>query len=189
MDQEGQDEVARNNLVADCDDALFQVEGVKTARIFHNTAVAQTGFAVFRLNAGNTATAGVSSGNDDVVISDNLIVSTTGSPQYARNDANAGSFTFGRTLWAGTFANAGSPGPNVPAFPQPGDVVAASSALASVVVQPDFAGLAGLTDAEARYALAPSSPAKAAGEPRPEVALDILGKARSMTAPSIGAEE
>jgi hypothetical protein len=47
---EGFDQVARNNLITDCDDAVVQIEGCQNARVHHNTAVTQTGFAIFRLN-------------------------------------------------------------------------------------------------------------------------------------------
>ena len=135
---------------------------------------------------GNSAVAGAPSLNDDVDFVNNLIVATGGNPQYARNDGNAGSVRFGRTLWAGTFHNSPSAGAGVPVFPGPGDVVVAGG---GVLVNPTFAGITGLADAEARFALAAGSPARAAGDPDPTVTADIGGAARSASAPSLGAAE
>lgn len=185
---EGFDQVARNNLIADCDDAIVQVQGVTKARVHHNTAVSQSAFAVFRLTSGNSST-GTPSGNSDVEITNNVIVATGGVPQFARNDGGATTVTFGPQVWAGEFKNSSSKGPSIPAFPQASDKTVAATALATVVVTPTTAGLTGLSDALGRYALASGSPAKAAGAANTIAPKDILDAPRSATAPSIGAFE
>ena len=182
-DREGVDQTARNNLVADCDDSIFEVRGVDGGRIYHNTVVTRTGFAIFRLTRGLND-AGGTSDNDNIDMTNNLIISLAGSPQYARNDGNAGNFRFGRQLWAGSFL--GSSSPAIPAFPQARDVVSATS---GVVMHPSDVGLTGLDDAKQRYSLAPRSPARYAGEANTVAPRDILDALRSPGAPSIGAFE
>ncbi len=156
-------------------------------KILNNTIVSQTAFAIFRFSKGETGTAGVQSGNDQIDIANNLIVSTAGVPQYARNDAGAATIRFGKNLWAGSLKNSSAPGPGVPSFPQAGDPTATSGT--GVLVTPTVTGLTGLADAKARYALAASSPARAAGDAATAAPRDILDATRSATAPSIGAFE
>jgi hypothetical protein len=185
---EGFDEVARNNLITDCDDAVVQIEGCANAHVHHNTAVTQSGFAIFRINQGSSST-GAASDSSNVDVTNNLVIATGGTPQYARDDGNATGLTFSRELWGGGFTNAATPGPGIPMFPQPGDVVVAASALGTIVVNPSPSGITGIPDALARFALAAGSPAKSAGVADPSVACDIQGKPRSPTAPSLGAFE
>jgi hypothetical protein len=185
---EGFDQVARNNLITDCDDACVQIAGVQHARVEHNTIVTQTSFVIFRLTIGWNS-AGGTSDNSDIQIVNNVIIATGGNPQYARDDANAQQVVFGNQLWAGGFTNSSSPGPGIPVFPQPGDVVVAPSALATVVVNPSPYNITGMADALARFALVAGSPAKGAGSADPLVPTDITGAARSPTAPSLGAFE
>jgi hypothetical protein len=185
---EGFDQVARNNLITDCDDACVQIAGVQHARVEHNTIVTQTSFVIFRLTIGWNS-AGGTSDNSDIQIVNNVIIATGGNPQYARDDANAQQVVFGNQLWAGGFTNSSSPGPGIPVFPQPGDVVVAPSALATVVVNPSPYNITGMADALARFALVAGSPAKAAGSADPLVPTDITGAPRSPTAPSLGAFE
>ena len=196
-DVEGYDEVARNNLVTDCDDAVFQIEGCAHARVEHNTVVSQTGFAVFRLNQGSSST-GAASDDSDVQIVNNLVLATLpsmtdgtagGTPQYARDDGNATAVAIARELWGGAFVNASSPGPGILTFPQAGDVVVAASALGTVVANPSPTGVASMADALQRFALVPGSPAKSAGVADPHVVCDITGAPRSPTVPSMGAFE
>jgi hypothetical protein len=161
-DVEGFAEVARNNLIADCDDAVFQVEGCDGARIEHNTVVSETGFAIFRLNQGSSST-GAASNDSNVTVVNNLVLATVpsmtdgtagGTPQYARDDATSTAISIARELWGGAFMNSGSPGPGIPSFPQAGDVVVAGSALGKVVANPTPTGLTSMADALQRFALA-----------------------------------
>lgn len=119
---EGFNQVARNNDLWDFDDSAFEIRGVKKGRIYNNRVSTQTGFAIFRLQCGEVAGGVSQSGNDDIVIRDNVI-EATGDPQYARNDCGAVDITFLRQTWMGEFHNAGNPGPNIPTFPLPGDTV------------------------------------------------------------------
>jgi len=183
---EGFDQMARDNLITDCDDACVQIEGCQHAHVHHNTIVSQTGFAIFRLNQGSSAS-GAASNDDDVDIQNNLIIATGGNPQYARDDGQSTNVHFGRQLWAGGLVNAGSPGPGVPSFPQAGDVVSAGTS--GVVVNPSPTAITGMADALARFALVAGSPAKNAGVADPLVGFDITGAARSTTSPSLGAFE
>ena len=185
-DWEGVNQIARNNLIADFDDSAVEIRGVDGAYVYNNTIVAQTSFAIFRLQGGNNATGGAS-GNDNVHISSNLVIGTGGDPQYARNDAGDTTITFGPQLWAGVFHNSGSGTAGIPTFPQPGDVVAGSGT--GVVVTPTVAGLTSLNDAAARYTPQPSSPALGAAEVLADVVVDFLGSARSSIGPTIGAIE
>jgi hypothetical protein len=186
---EGYDQLARNNLITDCDDAVVQIEGCQNAHVHHNTAVTQTGFAIFRLNQGSSST-GAASNDTSVDVTNNLVIATGAPPpQYARDDATSTGVMFSRQLWGGGFVNSGSPGPGVPMFPQTGDVVVAASAIGTVVVNPSPMGVTGLSDALAKFALAAGSPAKHAGVADPLVPCDITGAPRSPTAPSLGAFE
>ena len=185
---EGFDQVARNNLITDCDDACVQVEGCQHARVHHNTIVSQTSFAVFRLNQGSSST-GAASDNSDVDIVNNLVIATGGSPQYARDDGSAQQVHFGPQLWGGGFVNSGSAGPGVPVFPQASDVVVGANGIATVVANPNTTAITGLPDALARLALVAGSPARGAGAADPLVPFDIAGAARSKAAPSLGAFE
>jgi hypothetical protein len=186
---EGYDEMARNNLITDCDDAVVQIEGCQNARVHHNTVVTQTGFAIFRLNQGSSST-GAMSDDSNVDVTNNLVITTgTSPPQYARDDGMATGVSFSRQLWGGSLVNAGSPGPGIPMFPQTGDVVVAASAIGTVLVNPSPTGVTGLADALARFALAAASPAKHAGVPDPLVPCDITGASRSTATPSLGAFE
>ncbi|MDJ0952922.1 MAG: right-handed parallel beta-helix repeat-containing protein [Acidimicrobiia bacterium] len=183
---EGVNQVARNNLIADCDDSAVEIRGVDGAAVYNNTIVTQSSFAIFRLQTGNNASGGTS-GNDDVHISSNLVIGTGGDPQYARNDGGSAGITFGPQLWAGLFHNSGAPTPGIPVFPQSGDVLAASGS--GVVADPDPLGLIGITDAVSRYSPTASSPALTAAEVLTGVITDFVGSLRSTTAPTMGAVE
>ncbi|HXV75790.1 MAG TPA: hypothetical protein VD788_05670, partial [Candidatus Polarisedimenticolaceae bacterium] len=187
-DQEGVDQVVRNNFIADCDDAVFEIRGALRARIYHNTVVTQTRFAIFRFQTGNSA-ADVPSGNDEIEIANNLIVSAGGDPQYARNDAGEGAFVFRSQLWAGPFHNSGATGPAMPRFPLATDTVVSNHALAPVLARATFDGLSGLADAFERYRPAVGSPAVRAGAANSVAIVDAGGRARDVARPSIGALE
>ncbi len=184
---EGVDQVARNNLIADFDDSAIEIRGVKNGTVVHNTVVTQTDFAIVRLSTGNTNSGGTV-GNDNIVVANNLIVGTGGDPQYARNDGGPVTIDFGPQLWAGLFHNSGSPTPNIPQFPQAGDVVVGVGALSSVLVDPTHGGHDGLTGAIARYTPAAASPALGAGSWRGDALLDLIAIVRSVNA-SLGAVE
>ena len=183
---EGVDQVARNNLITDCDDSAVEIRGVDGAEVYNNTIVTQSSFAIFRLQSGNNASGGAS-GNEDIHISSNLIIGTGGDPQYARNDAGSATITFGPQLWAGAFHNSGSPTPGIPIFPQTRDVTATSGT--GVVVTPTVSGLTGPDDAATRYTPATSSPALGAAVVLTGVDTDFFGSLRSTTAPTMGAIE
>lgn len=185
--QEGVDQVARNNFIVDCDDSVFEIRGVLRGKIYNNTVITQSGFAVVRLSFGQTD-AGGQSGNDAIEVVNNLIILTGGNPQYARNDGNAGQFTFGPQLWGGDVRNSSSAGAGVPSFPQTGDVVVPAAMTGSVLVNTSFAGLTGLSDALSRYRPVPSSPALSQGSPNAVAPRDVIGQSRSNT-PSLGAFE
>ena len=183
---EGVDQLARNNLIADFDDSAVEIRGVKNGVVVHNTIVTQTTFAIFRMSAGETNSGGTS-GNDDLTISSNVIVGTGGDPQYARNDGGSASIDFGPNLWAGAFHNSGSPTPNVPQFPQAGDVVP-GGALESVLVDPTTGGYTGPANAIDRYA--PDSGSSVVGGVgwRSDGVVDLRGIVRAPLA-SFGAIE
>jgi hypothetical protein len=185
---EGVNQTARNNIVADFDDSAVEIRGVDGAYVYNNTIVTQSSFAIFRLQNGNNASGG-SSGNDNVRISSNLVVGTGGDPQYARNDAGTATIVFGPQLWAGTFHNSGSSTPGIPVFPRASDVVVGSGAAGTVIDDPTVAGLTGLADAIARYTPVVAGPAIGAAEVVAGVVRDIVGAARSSTAPTMGAIE
>jgi len=186
-DWEGIGQVARNNLIADFDDSAVEIRGVKRGTVVHNTIVTQTSFAVFRMSSGWT-NGGGASGNQNLTISSNLIVGTGGDPQYARNDGGAASITFGPQLWAGIFHNSGSATPNVPQFPQAGDVIVGSAELTSVLIDPTTGGQSGLGAAASRYTPTAGSPGLAAIAWRPDSLLDFRGVVRAPMA-SFGAIE
>ena len=183
---EGVDQLARNNLIADFDDSAVEIRGVKNGVVVHNTIVTQTSFAIFRMSAGET-NAGGTSGNAALTISSNLVVGLGGDPQYARNDGGAATLDFGPQAWAGAFRNSGAPTPNVPLFPQGGDVVA-GGALASVIADPTIGGYGGLAGTVARYAPDIGSPVLGAIDWRPDSVVDLRGIVRAPAA-SFGAIE
>ncbi len=183
---EGVNQIARNNVIADFDDSAVEIRGVDGASVYNNTIVAQSSFAVFRLQNGSNASGGAS-GNDDIHISSNLIIGTGGDPQYARNDGGSATITFGPQLWAGTFHNSGAATPGIPSFPQPIDIVVGSGS--AVVVAPTVTGLTGIADAISRYTPTGTSPALAAAEVLAGVVVDFIGAVRSTTAPTMGAIE
>lgn len=186
-DWEGVQQVARNNLIADFTDSAIEVRGVYRGRVYHNTIVTQTGFAVFRLSCGNTDGVGFS-GNMDIEITNNLVIGTGGDPQYARNDCTAEDVHFGAQGWFGVFHDSGSPTPLVPSFPQPDDI--ASGSIGAVIEDATWSDLGGLDDAIERYRPLEGSPVIGAGDPvASDVPIDILGITRSGAAPSLGAFE
>lgn len=185
---EGVDQIARNNIIVDFDDSAIEIRGVNGAKVYNNTIVTQSTFAIFRLQKGNNPSGG-SSGNNNIDISSNLIIGTGGNPQYACNDGGAATITFGPQPWAGLFRNAGGPGPGIPSFPQSDDVVVGSGALASVVVDPTTGGITGLTSATTKYKPATASPALGTAQALADVVEDIIGMTRSTTAPTMGAIE
>lgn len=188
-DREGVDQLARNNLIVGGDDAIFEVRGVLRGRIDHNTVVTETGFAILRLAKGSAAGGGVST-NDDIAFVNNLVLSTSGSPQYARNDAGDVRLTFGPTLWGGTFSNSGSPGASIPTFPRPDDVEVESTGLDDVLLDPPVSTEARLAKIWADCAPTFYSPAiRAGGTDAGWVPVDARGRARPTTKPTFGALE
>ncbi len=183
---EGVDQIARNNIIADFDDSAIEIRGVDGASVYNNTIITQSSFAIFRLSSGNNASGGTS-GNDNVHISNNIIVGTGGDPQHARNDGGAAAITFGPQLWAGEFHNSGAATPGIPSFPLPIDIVASSGE--TVVATPTVSGLSSIPDAVTRYTPIAGSPALGQAEVLAGVVADFLGIARSQVAPTMGAIE
>lgn len=184
-DWEGVDQVARNNLIADFDDSAVEIRGVWGGRVYHNTIVTRSSFAVFRLSCGNTDGGGFST-NLDIDIANNLVVGLGGDPQYARNDCAGEDIRFGRQGWFGMFHNSGTPTPLVPLFPAPGDV--ADIDVAGSVVTPSDTGLTGPGDARARFGPIAESAAIGAGA-YVGVTEDFDGAIRDEIAPTLGAIE
>ncbi|MDF1664815.1 MAG: chondroitinase-B domain-containing protein [Planctomycetota bacterium] len=188
LDREGADQVARNNFIVDCDDSVFEIRGVNRGKIYHNTVITQSAFAVFRLSFGNSSTS-AQSGNDNIECFNNIILCTGGNPQYARNDANSLTINFGPQLWGGNVRNSGSAGGSIPTFPGAMDVIVGANNFSSVLLDPQFSGLTGMTQALSRFRLSSGSPAFAAATPNTVVPADIIGTLRSAAAPSMGAYE
>ena len=194
-DQEGVNFVIRNNVIADCDDSVFEVRGIDGARTYNSTIITQTSYVIFRFQYGSSSSGsssiganfGSSSSNHGIDIANNLVIATGGSPRYMANDANEGAWTFGPQLWAGSFTNETSNGGT--SLPRDGDVVAAASAEGGVVASPSYSGLAGLDDARARFQLHVGSPALGAGAANTVAPRDMLDQPRHATSPSIGAFE
>jgi hypothetical protein len=185
--QEGVDQVARNNIIADYNDSAIEVRGVLRGSIYHNTIVGDSPYAVFRLTYGNNA-AGGQSGNQQIEISDNLAINTASTPlMYAWNDGNVGSFSVGPQLWVGLFKQYERNG--LPTFPQSFDKKASRYDADTVVRNPSHDDLTGLDDARARYTLKAGSPALRSGSGDTRTALDALDVPRSAAAPSLGAIE
>jgi hypothetical protein len=184
---EGVNEVVRNNILANFNDSAFEIRGTHGAKIYHNTVVTPTSFCIFRLTWGGSGS-GTQIGNYNIDMTDNLILSY-GNPAYAENSGNSdATLHFGPQFWGGSFG--ASSGPGVPRFPQASDKTVPSTAnFGSVVMNPSYTSLTGLSDALGRYPLATGSPAKNAGAANTVAPLDILGVIRSTTAPSIGAFE
>jgi hypothetical protein len=185
--QEGTDQVARNNIIADYNDSAIEVRGVLRGLIYHNTIVGDSPYAVFRLTYGNNASGG-QSGNQQIEISDNLVVNTASTPlMYAWNDGNIGSFSVGPQVWVGLFKQYERNG--LPTFPQSFDKVASRYDVGKVVRNPSDESLRGLDDARARYAPVAGSLALKSGSGRTGTLLDALDEPRSATTPSAGAIE
>ena len=185
--QEGMDQVARNNIIADYNDSAIEVRGVLRGLIHHNTIIGDSPYAAFRLQLGINA-AGGQSGNQQIDISDNLVVNTASSPLlYAWNDGNVGQFTVGPQIWVGLFKQYERNG--LPTFPQSFDKQVGRYDAAKVVRNPSHDGLNGLDDARARYSPAPGSPALNSGSGDTATATDAVDQIRSASAPSIGAIE
>jgi len=185
--QEGVDQVARNNIIADYNDSAIEVRGVLRGYIYHNTIVGDSPYAAFRLQFGNSASGG-QSGNQQITISDNLVVNTASTPLlYAWNDGNIGSFKVGPQLWAGLFKQYEQNG--LPTFPQVFDIHVNRYEAAKVVRNPSDDGLTGLDDARSRYAPAAGSPALRSGSGTSSTRYDALGAPRSASAPTLGAVE
>jgi hypothetical protein len=91
-------------------------------------------------------------------------------------------------MWAGVFHNSGSATPNIPQFPQAGDVVVGSPGLTSVLVDPTADGHSGLAAAASRYTPVPRSSGLDAVAWRPDAVLDFRGVVRAPIA-SFGAIE
>jgi hypothetical protein len=181
---EGANQVVRNNIICDCDDAVFEVRGAKGVKIFDNTVVTASAFAIFRFTWGGGGS-GEKIGNDDVEIANNLVVATKG-PKFALNDGNEDmKVKFGPQLWAGRFSRA--EGRGLPRFPGDRDVSVGSGD--EVLVSTDDTKLKGLADALERFRPARGSPALKAGSPVDACPRDIMDVVRSTTAPSIGAFE
>ncbi|QQP90152.1 hypothetical protein IGS68_02460 [Skermanella sp. TT6] len=184
--QEGVDQIARNNIIADYDDSAIEVRGVVRGAIYHNTIVGASPYTAFRLTYGNNA-AGGRSGNQQITISDNLVIHTAPTPMmYAWNDGNVGSFSVGPQLWAGLFKQYERNG--LPTFPQKFDVPVSRYDVANIVRNPSYEGLAGLDDARSRYALTARSPALGNASGLTRTLFDAVGEARAKM-PSLGALE
>ena len=181
--QEGVNQVARNNIVADYDDSAIEVRGVMGGMIYHNTIVGNSVYAVFRLQYGNNA-AGGQSANQQITISDNLVINNASAPiMYAWNDGNVGNFEVGPQLWGGMFKQYEPNG--LPTFPQSFDKQVGKYDVGKVVHNPSHEGLSGLADAHARYTPKAGSPALASALTK--TPYDALGQTSPSSAASIGA--
>ncbi len=181
---ESVDEVVRNNFLADFDDAAFEVRGAQNAKIYNNTVVTQTSFAIYRFSWGGNGS-GTQIGNHAIAISDDLVLATS-TPRTAENDGNSDlTVTFGPALWGGTFG--GTYGPALPTIPAAGSVQVPVSGFPKVLANPTYLSLTGVSDALARYALVSASPARGAGA-ADGVPYDASGATRPAT-PSLGALE
>jgi len=187
-DQEGVKQIARNNLVVDCDDAVFEVRGCRDCRIYNNSVVSQTSFAIFRLQTGRSA-GGQPSQNDDIEIVNNLVFATGGNPQFARNDGGPGGFRFRSNLWAGRLHNSSTPGPGIPRFPCRSDVVIREEDVDTVLRDSTYTGVKDLADALRRLQPPAGSPAGGAGSPNRVASKDAAGRPRPSEIPGIGALE
>jgi hypothetical protein len=185
--QEGVDQIARNNIIADYNDSAIEVRGVLRGHIYHNTIVGVSPYTAFRLTYGNNASGGRSA-NEHITISDNIVINTASYPiMYAWNDGNIGSFNVGPQLWAGLFHQYERNG--LPTFPQKYDVRVGRYDAAKVVRNPSHIGLKGLDDARSRYALTATSPALGNASGLTKTLTDALGQNRSASSASIGAIE
>jgi hypothetical protein len=184
-DHEVVNQVVRNNVIVDCNDTAIEFRGAKGAKVYHNTIITQTTYAVFQFAYGFTKSGGESS-NTDIDIGNNLVIATTSKPQYAINKTTGGAIRFHRNLWAGDYTNGEYP--SIPMFPQAGDVAAPGKGRDTVVENRSYDGLGGWSTANQRFKPRTGGPAKSAGEKVEGVRRDILGATRG-NPPSMGAYE
>ncbi len=181
-DQEGVEQMARNNIIVDFDESAVSFQGVKSAKFLHNTIVTNSTGPIFTFTEGNSNDGLKASKNSDINLDNNLVIGRAAATIYATNDSGPiPSLHFGKQMWIGTFSNASQGRLAIPAFPLANDV--------SLPSQKAYVALEGLQSkdvldfetARIRFSPREKGPIPRSTASIADVPSDFLGKSRSET--------
>jgi hypothetical protein len=178
-DQEGVDQVARNNIIVDFDESAVNFQGVKNAKFLHNTIVTSSTGPIFHFEEGNTNDGSKPSKNQSISIENNLIISRAPSTSHASNISGLiPSLRFGKQMWIGVFTNPTEGRTSIPTFPISTDVILPSQKAFIALEGLQWKDVMDLEMARVRFSPREKGPIPRSTASITEVPADFLGRAR-----------
>lgn len=179
-DQEGVDQVARNNIIVDFDESAVNFQGVKNAKFLHNTIVTSSTGPIFHFEEGNTNDGSKPSKNQSINIENNLIISRAPSTTHASNGSGIiPSLHFGKQMWIGVFTNATEGRTSIPTFPLSTDVNLPTQKAFIALEGLQWKDVVDLEMARVRFSPREKGPIPRSTASLTEVPADFLGRARA----------
>jgi len=188
-DQEGVEQIARNNIIVDFDESAVCFQGVNNAKFLHNTIITASNGPIFSFENGNTNDGSKPSKNNHLVIDNNLIVSRATATVYGSNNSGPiPSISFGKQMWIGDFSNAAHGRVSLPTFPLSSDTHLPSQKVWAAFENLQWKDVTDLETARVRFRPRTKGPLTHSTASIVDVPRDSTGIARSETT-SFGALE
>jgi hypothetical protein len=180
-EQEGVDQLARNNILVDFDEAAVSFQGVKNAKFLHNTVVTSSQGPIFGFTEGNTNDGSKPSKNQDILIENNLIVAHSRAVYAGNASGTIPSLRFEKQMWIGSFVNARAERTSLPAFPLTSDTALPAQKASSAFENLQWKDVTDIETAKTRFRPREQGPVARSTASLHEVPKDFSGQARSET--------
>lgn len=179
-DQEGVDQVVRNNIIVDFDESAVSFQGVKDAKFLHNTIVTNSSGPIFNFTEGNTNDGSKASKNHQITIDNNLIISRAPLSVFAVNESgHVPGLQFGKQMWVGAFTNSTTGRISIPQFPLGADALVPSQKAATILEGMQWKDVSDIETARVRFSPKEKSTTIRTTASISEVPTDFQGRVRS----------